>query len=593
LDPQALYDGDDWTWLGHPDRQVEGSFVERKEWCDANELARQISGFANGQPPGGLIVVGVTTSGERKGIDERRSALEESLGRLGALVESVDWKYRWVQAPKTLLFVYVPFDGKRVVCLSNGKAYRRQGESTIELKADQIVELRYALGERSFELEPAAPITEDLLDPEQEKAFLDGVTKRNGLTLPTTIREALVNKGLIEARSGALNFAGLLAVGRAPADLLSGARLRFLKFEGTEEASGTQRNVVKDTWFDGPIPRLVAEFRLFMKSTIREFDYLGKDGRFIREPEYPEFALDEAVVNALVHRSYSLRNAAVFVRMFDDRIEVESPGIFPGNARPDSEGVFPFSAPRNPKLAQALQYLEIVRLAKEGTRRMHDEMTRLGLPAPQFREIQSAKVVVTLFNDLERRRSRVGADEANRKWDEVIRHLVSDLAIERRQALSMWESLAARNASAPTNVTKVGVDLVRSDSRNSQEKERLLRLLDGQPANTLGDVAKGLFEGLIVGEIDPAPEVAGQVTHILGRADDVVEQIISWIETAGPSPQLPGDVLKTAFLAIAYRLRRDRLPSREWLDRVCELAKRHKDVSSARSLYAEITGREP
>jgi ATP-dependent DNA helicase RecG len=291
-----------------------------------------------------------------------------------------------------------------VICLSNGKAFRRQGERTIELTSDEMVELRYARGQRSFELEKAAAFSDDLLDSQQKAAFLDGVTQRNGLTLPTTIKDALTNKGLIDQRTGALNFAGLIALGKAPADFLPGARLRFLKFEGTEEISGAQRNVVKDTWFDGPIPRIVADFRAFMRSTIREFDYLGKDGKFVREPEYPEFALDEAVVNALVHRAYSLRNMAVFVRMFDDRVEIESPGIFPSNARPDSEGVFPFSAPRNPKLAQALQYLEIVRLAKEGTKRMHDEMARLGLPAPRFREVQSAKVVVTLFNDLERRR---------------------------------------------------------------------------------------------------------------------------------------------------------------------------------------------
>ncbi len=592
MDPQSLYDSDDLSWLVGPDREVEGTFVERKEWCTADELSRQISGFANGRPPGGLIVIGVSSQGDIRGIDARRPALEEVIGKLHTYVDAADWKYRWVQATSTLLFLYVPFSSDRVICLSNGKAFRRQGERTLELTADQIVELRYARGQRDFELESAAPFSEELLDPQQSKAFLDGVTRRNGLTLPTTIKDALAHKGLTDKRDGALNFAGLVALGRTPTDFLPGARLRFLKFEGTKEISGAQRNVVKDTWFDGPLPKIVADFRVFMKSTIREFDYLGKDGKFVREPEYPEFALDEVVVNALVHRSYSLRNAAVFVRMFDDRIEVESPGIFPSNARPDSEGVFPFSAPRNPKLAQALQYLEIVRLAKEGTQRMHDEMARLGLPPPRFEEVQSLKVVVTLFNDLERRRSRLGAEEARQQWDEVLKYLGSDLAIERRQALSTWEDLTRRNAWAPEHVWRVAIGQIRSGRVNSQDKVRLLRVLGAQPVEALAVIAQALFESLIAGQLDAPQEIASHVANILGRVDEVVEQLVSWLENYELLLATTGGPLDVAFQTLWTRLNRDRLPPRAWLDRVSALASRHKDVSYARTLYGEITGRD-
>ena len=62
---------------------------------------------------------------------------------------------------------------------------------------------------------------------------------------------------------------------------------------------------------------------------MREFSYLGPDAKFVNEPDYPEFVWDEAIVNALVHRSYSFQNVPVFVKMFDDHLDVISPGDYP------------------------------------------------------------------------------------------------------------------------------------------------------------------------------------------------------------------------------------------------------------------------
>jgi ATP-dependent DNA helicase RecG len=68
-----------------------------------------------------------------------------------------------------------------------------------------------------------------------------------------------------------------------------------------------------------------------IRSQLREFSKLGKDNKFYTETEYPEDAWYEAIVNACVHRSYVLSNKVVFVKIFDDRLVVESPGGFPPN----------------------------------------------------------------------------------------------------------------------------------------------------------------------------------------------------------------------------------------------------------------------
>jgi ATP-dependent DNA helicase RecG len=72
----------------------------------------------------------------------------------------------------------------------------------------------------------------------------------------------------------------------------------------------------------------IAAAKSFMSSQIRNFTRLGRDGRFVTNPEYPEDVWLEAVINAVVHRSYNLKNMNIFLKMFEDKFVVESPGAF-------------------------------------------------------------------------------------------------------------------------------------------------------------------------------------------------------------------------------------------------------------------------
>ena len=98
------------------------------------------------------------------------------------------------------------------------------------------------------------------------------------------------------------------------------------------------------------------------------------------------------------------------VKMFDDRLEVESPGGFPPLVTP--ENIYDVHVPRNPILMDAMFYLKFVLCEHEGTRRIRDAMKGLGLPAPVFAETTStaAYVRVTLKNDVEHRQQFVDTD---------------------------------------------------------------------------------------------------------------------------------------------------------------------------------------
>jgi ATP-dependent DNA helicase RecG len=110
----------------------------------------------------------------------------------------------------------------------------------------------------------------------------------------------------------------------------------------------------------------------------------------------PEPVWLEAIVNAVIHRSYAMGGDHTRVEVFDDRIDVESPGRLPGLIRLDNIRTTRFA--RNPRIARALADLDLGRELGEGVSRMYSEMDRAGLPEPVF--IQTgASLRVTFLDD--------------------------------------------------------------------------------------------------------------------------------------------------------------------------------------------------
>lgn len=208
------------------------------------------------------------------------------------------------------------------------------------------------------------------------------------------------------------NLGCALLFARDPRQLVPGAFIRVIRYEGTEEKFGTRMNVVADRVIDGPLPFQLAKAQDFITPLIRSFTRLGVDQRFETTPEFPHEAWFEAVVNAVVHRSYNLKNMNIFVKLFEDRFVVESPGAFlpPTTA----ETVFETHNPRNPNTMWALHYFDFVQCAFEGTRRMRDTMRSANLPDPIFAQHTEGtfRVVVTLRNHVEHRKIYVRSEAA-------------------------------------------------------------------------------------------------------------------------------------------------------------------------------------
>ena len=147
------------------------------------------------------------------------------------------------------------------------------------------------------------------------------------------------NKGFVKEKKGnfQVSSAAILLFGKNPQLYFPRARVRFIRYEGTEEKFGAEMNVIKDVIFEGNILKMINDSIAYLDTQIKEKTYLGQDGKFVTEEEYPKFVRQEIVVNAVTHRDYSIRGTDIQIKLFDNRIVVESPGKLPGLVRADNK----------------------------------------------------------------------------------------------------------------------------------------------------------------------------------------------------------------------------------------------------------------
>lgn len=125
--------------------------------------------------------------------------------------------------------------------------------------------------------------------------------------------------------------AGLLLLGDAPGRFHPAAFPRVLRHEGTEPATGTRSNVTLDRRIYGSLPVQIERATELLAGLMPGATRLDPEsGRFATVDFLPRFAWREAIVNAVTHRSYSQQGDHARVKLFDDRLEVETPGGLPG-----------------------------------------------------------------------------------------------------------------------------------------------------------------------------------------------------------------------------------------------------------------------
>lgn len=348
-------------------------------------LAIPIVAFANAD--GGTVAIGISDKTRRiEGIDYEIQKLNELLRvpfdfcvpTVKAEIEKVpciDFKGR----NNHVLLMHIE-PSMEVHANQADEVFMRVGDKSKKLTFDERTQLMYDKGERFFEDKPVSDADLDDIDMEFVEKYVDKIGYSK-----SAMEYLKENKGFVKEKNNQIQIstAAILLFGKNPQLYFPRARVRFIRYEGTQEYVGAQMNVVKDITFEGNILNMLTSAISYLDTQIKEKTYLGEDGIFVTEEEYPKFVRQELIVNAVTHRDYSIRGTDIQIKMFDDRIVVESPGKLPGLVKIDNIRHTHFS--RNPKIAEFLKTYNFVKEYGEGVDRMCKELETAGLQDPEYR----------------------------------------------------------------------------------------------------------------------------------------------------------------------------------------------------------------
>ena len=278
--------------------------------------------------------------------------------------------------------------------ISGGRAFYRLAAENPALPPEQIQSLKESKRHVFYERQSVLEAGLDDLDLPAVEALAEKIEDPRD---PKTVLANVYHLIDGSRERPAATMAALLLFAKDPARWHPRCGVDFVKYEGTERKHGSSLNVVKRIRFEAPLCRLIDETVGRVKEHIRERTLLH-DLFFRERLEYPIFAWQEALVNAVAHRDYSLTGAPVEVWMFDDRVEVRSPGLPPSPVTIEhlrQQQRVHFS--RNPMLVRVLADLGYLREMGEGIPRMFQEMENHGLQAPEF-STEGFVFTVTLRN---------------------------------------------------------------------------------------------------------------------------------------------------------------------------------------------------
>jgi ATP-dependent DNA helicase RecG len=390
-------------------QREEGQFVEFKSLWDQRPgvrraldrrqardmVAEHVAAFANAD--GGTLVLGAEDDGQPTGHGYPEEAVRDLLlvceRRLRPPVRCRT--QRTHLDGNELLVLEVPIAPEAVMIDGNGFPYR-VGDRVLREPQEVINARKEAYRRVGYErrVQPDATLADvDLAlaaDLFRRTVFQD----RN-------VEEMLERYGLIVPRAGGsgVTNACLLLFGRAPlVRWHPRAGIRFFRVAGSERRHGVTRNVTQLPRLDLPLAAAIPEAHRLAREQIRRSEKLHD--LFFREmPEYPEFAWQEALVNAFAHRDYVDQAREIEVWFYDDRMEVRSPGEpVPPVTLDLLRRRQPIHASRNPLIVRVLADAGIMREEGEGIPRMFEEMEEAFLHVPAL-AVESGEFVVALRND--------------------------------------------------------------------------------------------------------------------------------------------------------------------------------------------------
>lgn len=372
----------------------------------AKDIAETLVAFANAD--GGELLVGVEDDASISGVPYREPVLE-------VLVRAPEQRVlRQSPLPdpligrveidgKLILYFSVEKSTKHIHLTSDGRCIQRRDRSNEPTPVERIEFERQEQRSRAYDREFVDEADVVDLDP----ALLEKVGTRVALAMSP--EKCLQLLGVADYAAGRVRIrrAALLLFARDISHWHPRCGVRLLRVRGTQVLHDNEYNVVQDEMILGNVLQVITKTWEALRPHLIQVRRAG--GLFEEQTLYPEDACLEALVNAVAHRDYSVEGRLIELFIFEDRLEVRSPGellsTIPLTALRELKG---FHESRNALLTRVLRELDYMREVGEGVRRMFRLMRTHELVPPELASEQGS-FAVTL-------RHTSSFSEADQKW---------------------------------------------------------------------------------------------------------------------------------------------------------------------------------
>jgi len=368
----------------------EGHFIDLKsrEIAPA-KLQQRFVAFANAD--GGELFIGIRDKSEKEprlvGFDTQEDTngiLATLLEETNPSVENIDIEFIDFGSDGYVLHLFIPKSPK-VHYTASGECFIRIGAAKKKIIGERITQLAYSKGVLVYEHQPVEQVdVDEIIDAGHLSSYMDRIETKQ--THETFLRK----QRLVSRRGEQLlpNVGCVLLFDDEPqASLPTRCAIKIYRLLTTDSEYKREQLAEMPTTINGPLEDAIS-------ATIRKVDELLSqatyhEGEQLVKLSYPVEAIKEVLVNAAIHRDYSL-NDDIHVRIFDNRIEVQSPGRLPGYMTVDT--LYSERYSRNPNIVRLLHKLPdpLNHDIGEGLDTARNELRKAGLVEPVFQEMSNA-----------------------------------------------------------------------------------------------------------------------------------------------------------------------------------------------------------
>ena len=351
-----------------------------------NEIIEAITAFSNAH--GGRVIIGVNNSSKVLGVEIGKSTIENLANKIAQNTDpKIQPRIKVEVVDKKKIIIIEVRESLDKLVLAFGRPFKRVGKSSLKMSKDEYE--RLILEKHKDKLQFDKDICKEAkledIDNKKIKAYLGLREKSRNISskIKIPLVQFLINvKAVINKEP---TNAGVLFFAKDPLKFISHAQLRLVRIKGVK----IYGNILDRLDCNGTLWGMVDDGEDFIRKNIRLLGF-RTDKSFRREDkfEYPIRALREAIINGLIHRDY-FNPADVRVFIFDDRVEIVSPGPFPKGVTPEK----PEHKPVNKILSQLMYDIGYIEKYGSGIYLENELCLKNGNPKPVY-EIDSIQTKV-------------------------------------------------------------------------------------------------------------------------------------------------------------------------------------------------------